>query len=141
MPRDDTSTLHFWYRAVPRQPDAPKQDSVPIYEYPHVHPEWKIVVETVQGQDMMAWITQGAISDRTTERLGNSDKGVILYRSLLMREMEKVARGEDPLGVLRDPARNEPWIDIPREGRALRGFEARRDLIRANLKELTGSEV
>ncbi len=141
VPRDDTSTLHFWYRAVPRQPGAPKQNSVPIYDYPHVHPNGKIVVETVQGQDMMAWITQGEISDRTTERLGNSDKGVILYRSLLMREMEKVARGEDPLGVLRDPSRNAPWIDIPREGRALQGFEARRDLIGANLKELTGSEV
>src|SRR5215213_859274 len=141
VPRDDTSTLHFWYRARPRQAGSPKRDSVPIYDYPHVHPNGKIVVETVQGQDMMAWITQGEISDRTTERLGNSDKGVILYRSLLMREMEKVARGEDPLGVLRDPARNEPWIDIPREGRALQGFEARRDLIRANLKELTGSEV
>jgi 5,5'-dehydrodivanillate O-demethylase oxygenase subunit len=141
VPRDDTSTLHFWYRAVPRQPDAPIQTSVPIYDYPHVHENGKIVVETVQGQDMMAWITQGEISDRSTERLGNSDKGVILYRSLLMREMEKVARGEDPLGVLRVPAKNDPMIRIPREGHALRAFEVNRDLIAVNLKALTGSEV
>jgi 5,5'-dehydrodivanillate O-demethylase len=141
VPRDDTSTLHFWYRAIPRQPDAPVQTSVPIYDYPHAHPNGKIVVETVQGQDMMAWITQGEISDRSTERLGTSDKGVILYRGLLMREMERAARGEDPLGVLRDPAKNEPMIRIPREGQALRAFEVNRDLLAVNLKELTGSEV
>jgi 5,5'-dehydrodivanillate O-demethylase len=141
VPRDDTTTLHFWYRAVPRKPDAPVQTSVPIYDYPHAHPDGKIVVETVQGQDMMAWITQGEISDRTTERLGTSDKGIILYRSLLMREMEKVAAGEDPMGILRDPARNEPFIAIPREGHALRALNVRRDLISQNLKALTGSEV
>ena len=141
VPQDDTTTLHFWYRAVPRKPDAPMQTSVPIYDYPHAHPDGKIVVETVQGQDMMAWITQGEISDRTTERLGNSDKGIILYRSLLMREMERVAAGEDPMGILRDQSRNEPFISIPREGHALQALNVRRDLISQNLKALTGSEV
>jgi 5,5'-dehydrodivanillate O-demethylase len=56
---------------------------------------------------MMAWVTQGTISDRTTERLGSSDKGVILYRSVMMEQIERVERGEDPLGVIRDPAMNE----------------------------------
>jgi hypothetical protein len=30
---------------------------------------------------------------------------------------------------------------IPREGKALRAFEVRRDLVSANIKALTGSEV
>jgi 5,5'-dehydrodivanillate O-demethylase oxygenase subunit len=55
---------------------------------------------------MMAWVTQGPISDRTTERLGTTDQGVILYRSVLLQQIEKAERGEDPLGVLRDPAKN-----------------------------------
>jgi 5,5'-dehydrodivanillate O-demethylase len=36
--------------------------------------------------------------------LGASDKGVVLYRRMLLREMERMERGEDPLGVIRDPA-------------------------------------
>ena len=66
---------------------------------------------------MMVWITQGPISDRTTERLGTTDKGVILYRSLLEEQMLKVERGEDPMAIVRDPARNTPMIDIRRESK------------------------
>jgi hypothetical protein len=58
-----------------------------------------------------------------------------------MREMERVAAGEDPLGILRDQSRNEPFIRIPREGHALQALNVRRDLISQNLKALTGSEV
>jgi 5,5'-dehydrodivanillate O-demethylase len=64
---------------------------------------------------MMAWVTQGEISDRTTERLGTSDQGVILYRNILEESIRKVERGEDPMAVVRDPAQNEPMIVIPRE--------------------------
>jgi 5,5'-dehydrodivanillate O-demethylase len=64
---------------------------------------------------MMAWVTQGEISDRTTERLGTSDQGVILFRNLLEENIAKVERGEDPIAVVRDPARNEPMIVVPRE--------------------------
>jgi 5,5'-dehydrodivanillate O-demethylase len=63
---------------------------------------------------MMAWVTQGALTDRTTERLGTSDQGIILFRQLLLDELEKVERGEDPMGVVRDPARNT-MIVLPRE--------------------------
>jgi 5,5'-dehydrodivanillate O-demethylase oxygenase subunit len=63
---------------------------------------------------MMAWITQGAIADRTRENLGASDKGVALYRRVLRRELKKIAAGEDPIGVVRDPARNHR-IDLPNE--------------------------
>jgi hypothetical protein len=90
---------------------------------------------------MMAWITQGPISLREAERLGASDKGVILYRSVLMEQMEKVSRGEDPMGVIRDPAENEPMIVIPREGQTLRAFEIRRDLTEQNMKHMIDAGV
>jgi len=79
---------------------------------------------------MMAWITQGPISQRATERLGTSDKGVILFRTLLLEQMEKAERGEEPMGVIRDPNKNEPMIVIPREFVPLKSYERRPDLIR-----------
>jgi 5,5'-dehydrodivanillate O-demethylase oxygenase subunit len=127
VPTDDTHTCHYWYRATPREPGA-EAKPVAVYDAEWVHPNGRLWVETIPGQDMMAWITQGGISDRTTERLGTSDKGVILFRSVLLEEMEKAERGEDPLGVIRDPAKNDPMIVIPRERDALKAFEIKREL-------------
>jgi 5,5'-dehydrodivanillate O-demethylase len=105
-PLDDDQTMVYSLFTRVREPGEPPRANVPIYEVPYAHEDGRLVVETVLGQDMMAWVTQGAISDRTAERLGTSDKGIILYRSVLMEQMEKVARGEDPLGVIRDPEQN-----------------------------------
>jgi 5,5'-dehydrodivanillate O-demethylase len=77
---------------------------------------------------MMAWVTQGDISDRTTERLGTSDKGVILYRQLIEEQIRRVEQGEDPMGVIRDPAKNEPMIVVPREHFAMKLLDVRFDL-------------
>jgi 5,5'-dehydrodivanillate O-demethylase len=117
VPIDDTHTYHVWYRTKARRESAPRQDpaAIPVLDYAYKHENGRLVVDTVSGQDMMVWVTQGPISDRTTERLGTSDKGVILYRGLLDEQIDKVARGEDPLAVVRDPAKNTPMIDIQRE--------------------------
>ena len=45
---------------------------------------------------------------------GASDQGIAMYRRMLRREMKKVERGEDPMGVIRDEARNQR-IDLPNE--------------------------
>src|SRR5438128_9350326 len=45
------------------------------------------ITDFVLGQDMMAWVTQGPIAERPLERLGESDKGIILYRRLLRELM------------------------------------------------------
>jgi 5,5'-dehydrodivanillate O-demethylase oxygenase subunit len=117
VPIDDTNTYHVWYRTKTRSDGAPPQDpaSIPVLDYAYKHEHGKLVVDTVSGQDMMVWVTQGPISDRTTERLGSSDTGVILYRNMLLEQIEKVERGEDPIAVVRDAARNTPMIQISRE--------------------------
>jgi len=117
VPIDDTHTYHVWYRTKARADGAPFQDAakIPVLDYAYKHDDGRLVVDTVSGQDMMVWVTQGPISDRTTERLGTTDKGVIMYRALLEEQMLKVERGEDPLAVVRDPAKNTPMIDIRRE--------------------------
>ena len=65
------------------------------------------------------WYTQGAITDRWEEHLGISDRGVIVYRNLLKENLEKVARGEDPMNVFRDPSASE-YIELPVEKNSYR---------------------
>ena len=53
------------------------------------------------GQDQAAWIMQGPISDRTTEKLGVTDVGIILYRKILEEQMQIVEDGGEPMNVHR----------------------------------------
>ncbi|HZV63691.1 MAG TPA: aromatic ring-hydroxylating dioxygenase subunit alpha, partial [Telluria sp.] len=87
---------------------------VHTYEVPFVDAKGEFIVDNVDGQDMMAWISQGTIADRTQEHLGASDRGVAMYRKVLKRELKKVESGIDPMGVLRDPQR-DVRIDLPNE--------------------------
>ena len=63
-------------------------------------------------QDEMAWTGQGPISNRPGEHLATSDAGVMLYRKLLLENVERVERGDDPMGVIRDPDVNWPHIAL-----------------------------
>ena len=118
VPVDDTHTLHYWYTAYqPQDPSripAHLQGKLFQYEVPIHDKDGNFLVETVDNQDIMAWITQGAIADRTLENLGSTDQGIAVYRRMLRRELKKVEQGLDPMGTLRDPARNVS-IDLPNE--------------------------
>jgi phthalate 4,5-dioxygenase len=52
--------------------------------------------------DQFACESQGLIADRTKENLGTTDKGIVLYRRLLVDAISKNEKGERPLMVL-DP--------------------------------------
>ena len=118
VPMDDTHLLVYSYFTIPYTSAEPRQTSIPVYEIPYKDADDRLIVDTVLGQDMMAWVTQGDITDRSTERLGTSDTGIILYRQVLLEQIERVQRGEDPMGVIRDPARNVPFLSVPRERNA-----------------------
>jgi len=115
VPLDDTHVRVYSVFSTPYSAGEERPQPVKHYEIPYKHEDGRLNVETVLGTDFMACVTQGAIPDRSTERLGTTDRGVILYRKLLDEQIEKVERGEDPMGVIRDPARNTPMISIPRE--------------------------
>jgi hypothetical protein len=66
-------------------------------------------------QDRLAQESQGPIYDRTTEHLAYTDRGVILLRRLYKESIEAVNRGRDPLGLIRDPAKNQMIRLIPHE--------------------------
>jgi 5,5'-dehydrodivanillate O-demethylase len=53
------------------------------------------------NQDFAAWVGQGAVADRTRELIGPSDRGIVLLRRQLVADIDAVARGEDPKGVVR----------------------------------------
>jgi hypothetical protein len=60
-------------------------------------------------QDNVALAGQGRITDRSKDRLGQSDKGVILLRQLWEREMKAIHQGR-PIKDWRRPA--ESFLDI-----------------------------
>lgn len=121
VPVDDTHTLHVWFTAYPQPPstEVPKQEKVPFYQVPlpveeNGQADWQLM-DNNSGQDIAAWITQGPIADRSQEKLGESDKGIILYRRMLRRQLAIVEDGGEPMNVFRDPEKNV-CIDLPWEG-------------------------
>ena len=109
VPMDDTHTWHLMYGAYPPPPGVENyhQEEVPFYEIPLKDETGRFVTDFVLGQDLMAWVTQGAIADRQEEKLGESDKGIILFRRMLREQMALVEDGGEPMNTFRDPDKNK----------------------------------
>jgi 5,5'-dehydrodivanillate O-demethylase len=119
VPIDDTHTKIYFIRFFPsedgkvvEQQDEPAAEYVKPYKNPPdaIHPFTRFRMDEVQAQDHMAWETQGPIADRTSERLSTSDRGVVMLREILKREIERVQQGLDPKGIIRD-TREHVMID------------------------------
>ena len=89
-------------------------ERIPVYEVPYRDANGEFLTRMIHGQDIMVWVQQGAVADRTRESLAWTDRGLTFYRNLLKREIAKVEQGLDPLGTIRDPAKNVR-IDLPLE--------------------------
>jgi len=99
VPIDDTHTLHI--RLEYRQLNEGEEDTgATSFEDRALYDQsGKVRRDYVMGQDMTAWVAQGAISDRTTERLGVSDVGIIMFRRLLDEQARLVEDGAEPMNV------------------------------------------
>jgi len=146
VPIDDVTTEHYWYSAFafPEGTEVPKHllEGCPVSDAPQRGADGEYMLQYVYAQDVMAWETQGPIARRHLEKLGSTDRGVTMFRRMLLRELEKVRAGIDPMGVIRDPARNG-IIDLPMEiGKDMNddGFEL---LVRRNMVGLSpvGEEI
>jgi 5,5'-dehydrodivanillate O-demethylase len=117
-PVDDTHTEHFWYAAFefPEGTAIPEhlREAVPAFDAPQRDESGEYMLKSIHAQDVMAWETQGPLALRQLESLGTTDRGVIMLRKMVEREMEKVRNGRDPMGVVRDPAQNV-YIELPKE--------------------------
>lgn len=116
IPMDDTHTQIFYviYSPTPDgktsgQKEVPYKFIGPIKEAydDYGFTRYRHHMKTFASQDGMVWETQGGMADRTQEHLASSDKGVVMFRQLLRLQLEAVKRGEDPMGVIRDPKKNK----------------------------------
>lgn len=60
---------------------------------------------------------------RVIEHPGKSDERIILYHKMLEEQMDRIARVEGPMGVIRDRSRHELFINLKRERTRLEAFE------------------
>lgn len=126
VPVDDDNTLSVvwdWVR-VPMERDPFVQERIPHWYAQITDPvtnRW--ISSHVINQDTIAWVGQGVLADRENEHLGRSDEGVVMFRDQLRRDLDAVAKGDDPKGVLRDASKNNPvrWPD-DRRARIERGL-------------------
>lgn len=118
VPVDDQNTLSVtWsFIRVPRESEPYQQASIPTWVSPIRDPDGRWLTSHVINQDIVAWVGQGRIADRTQEHLGASDRGIAMLRRQLFEDIDAVQAGRDPKGVLRDPERNER-LELPSDSR------------------------
>jgi len=122
VPIDDTNTMHFTLYFAPlidgkAAKIPPDQSEKGLLDSVHGQYRWDEETGWIArgDQDRCAQESQGAIFDRTQEHLGVSDEGVILLRRMFKQSIEAVQRGEDPVGIIRDPAKNQILRWVPAE--------------------------
>lgn len=104
VPVDDTHTAHFTIRHTAATGDAARK----IREWADQRGNWDPADHEdelfngimpadktflVSAQDYLAQVGQGRIADRSRERLGTSDAGIILLRKILRRELDAIKKG------------------------------------------------
>jgi 5,5'-dehydrodivanillate O-demethylase len=106
VPVDDTHTYHINYGCfiAPDGVIAPEQEQIPWYEVPIYDENGKALLDFVLAQDMVAWWSQGELTDRSKEKLGRTDTPIILMRRQFEQQMRIVEDGGDPMNVFRDPS-------------------------------------
>lgn len=113
VPVDDDTTHKYFYTIHAPDGVTDFPDRAPVaYEFPWIRDDGTHIVDYVEGQDVMAWVTQGSITDRTAEHLGTSDTGVLMLRRMFRENMAAVEEGKDPLGVVRE---DHDVIELPLE--------------------------
>lgn len=112
VPVDDTHTWFVEHAANRPGMVTPPLQTNRFYEVSGVAPDGQFITDTANGQDYMATVTQGDLAPREDERLATSDLGIVLYRQMLMNQIEEVERGHDPINVHRDATKNR-IIEVP----------------------------
>jgi 5,5'-dehydrodivanillate O-demethylase oxygenase subunit len=133
VPMDDTHTYYVWYAAKqPKDGENTNQapDEIPVYKVPMPGvdedglPIWG-QLDNNSGQDNFAWTSQGPLTKRWKEKLGQSDVGIIMYRRLLLEQIKIVEDGGEPMNTFRDPAKNQ-MIMLPFDGQEDEGGRSKR---------------
>ena len=114
VPIDDENTLSVvWkFSHVPKDREPYLQERIPTWTGPIKDEQGEWITSHVMNQDFVAWVGQGPIADRTQEKLGVTDRGIVMLRRRFFEEIERVAAGIDPKGTIRDPENNQS-VQLP----------------------------
>ena len=111
VPTDDTLTTTFYVKTVDkasgpyeRKCRGLKKTVRGVYE--RVEDGWWRLESS--EQDRAAQESQGLIHDRSREFLATSDRGIVMWRKLMLNSIDAVRNGGDPHGLLRGPDNGEP---------------------------------
>ncbi len=110
VPVDDDTTLSvgWFFNRVPNEMEPYVQESIPHWYGPLVDEETgRWITSHVMNQDFVAWVGQGARSDRTQEHLGRSDRGIAMIRKRFLDDIKAIENGDDPKAIVRDEKVNE----------------------------------
>jgi 5,5'-dehydrodivanillate O-demethylase len=104
VPMDDNHTWHMCYDVfAPPGVELPKQETIPMFRSPMTHADGSPATDYILGQDMVAWYGQGTVVEREQERLAETDRGLVMFRTMLKEQMKIVEQGGEPMNVFRDP--------------------------------------
>jgi 5,5'-dehydrodivanillate O-demethylase len=108
VPIDDENTLNvLWvFGRVPKEQEPYEQTAIPAWYGPLHDEDGNWIKSHIANQDFAMWVGQGRISDRSTETLGASDRGVVMMRRRFLEELEAVGKGMQPKGLITDPGKN-----------------------------------
>jgi len=125
VPIDDENTLSVTWKIthlpIDREPYV--QQSIPTWIGPIKDSNGEWITSHVMNQDFVAWVGQGPIADRTKEKLGVTDRGIVMMRRRFFEELKLVADGQDPKGTIRDPEKNKVvQLPIANNDTTLRGL-------------------
>jgi 5,5'-dehydrodivanillate O-demethylase len=119
VPVDDENMLSvaWFFVRVPKGREPYVQRSIPTWWSPIRDESGRWITSHVINQDIVAWVGQGAIADRSKENLRSSDIGISMMRQKFFEELEAIKTGRDPWGVIRNPnqAQAIPLPDMARE--------------------------
>jgi 5,5'-dehydrodivanillate O-demethylase len=106
VPIDDENTLNIcrFFTRVPTEREPYAQKRIPTWYGPIKDGQGRWITSHIINQDVVAWVGQGRIADRSQENLGSSDRGISMMRNRFFADMAAITRGEDPKGIIRDPA-------------------------------------
>jgi 5,5'-dehydrodivanillate O-demethylase len=114
VPIDDENTQIYSAMFLNGKPQSSEERKSPPVDRipPQKRPDGSYTLDSFQSQDTMAWETQGRVYERSTEHLGASDRGIVLFRKMLREQIEVVQRGGEPMALVRDPEKNQ-IIELP----------------------------
>ena len=102
---ENSICMCWFFTRVPTDKEPYVQKMIPAWWGRIKEADGRWITSHIINQDIVSWVGQGAIADRSREKLGSSDKGLAMLRKRLFDDLDAIGRGRDPSGLIRDAER------------------------------------